>query len=62
MPYQNINTTISAADVQAVKDSFAAILEKLIQPDASIAWLSSSWCIFRLDVVRSARVNLGVGR
>jgi hypothetical protein len=29
MPYQNINTTISPADVQAVKDSFEAILEKL---------------------------------
>lgn len=29
MPYQNINATISTADVQAVKDSFAAILEKL---------------------------------
>ncbi|MDT5060478.1 MAG: hypothetical protein QOH63_937 [Acidobacteriota bacterium] len=29
MPYQNINVTISPADVQAVKDSFAAILEKL---------------------------------
>ena len=29
MPYQNISTTISQADVQAVKDSFAAILQKL---------------------------------
>lgn len=29
MPYQNINVTISPADVQAVKDSFAAILGKL---------------------------------
>lgn len=29
MPYQNINATISPADLQAVKDSFAAILEKL---------------------------------
>jgi uncharacterized phage infection (PIP) family protein YhgE len=29
MPYQNINTTLSTADLQAVKDSFAAILEKL---------------------------------
>lgn len=29
MPYQNINATISPADVQAVKDSFAAILQKL---------------------------------
>lgn len=29
MPYQNINMTILPADVQAVKDSFAAILEKL---------------------------------
>ncbi|HVG19397.1 MAG TPA: hypothetical protein VNI02_10110 [Blastocatellia bacterium] len=29
MPYQNINATISPADVQAVKDSFAAILGKL---------------------------------
>jgi hypothetical protein len=29
MPYQNINATLSTADLQAVKDSFAAILEKL---------------------------------
>jgi hypothetical protein len=29
MPYQNINVTISPADLQAVKDSFAAILTKL---------------------------------
>lgn len=29
MPYQNINVTISPADVQAVKDSFATILGKL---------------------------------
>jgi hypothetical protein len=29
MPYQNINATLSAADLQAVKDSFAAILGKL---------------------------------
>jgi hypothetical protein len=29
MPYQNINATISSADLQAVKDSFAAILGKL---------------------------------
>jgi hypothetical protein len=29
MPYQNISTAISPADVQAVKTSFAAILEKL---------------------------------
>jgi hypothetical protein len=29
MPYQNINVSISAADAQAVKDAFAAILNKL---------------------------------
>jgi citrate lyase synthetase len=29
MPYQNINVTISPTDVQAVKDSLTAILEKL---------------------------------
>lgn len=29
MPYQNINAAISPADVQAVKDSFSTILEKL---------------------------------
>jgi len=29
MPYQNINATLSPADLQAVKDSFAAILGKL---------------------------------
>jgi hypothetical protein len=29
MPYQNINTTISAADVQAVKDAFTVVLDKL---------------------------------
>ena len=29
MPYQNIDTTLSAADLQAVKDAFATIIEKL---------------------------------
>jgi hypothetical protein len=29
MPYQNIDATLSAADLQAVKESFARILEKL---------------------------------
>lgn len=29
MPYQNINTTLSAADAQAVKDAFAVVLNKL---------------------------------
>lgn len=29
MPYQNINVSLSAADFQAVKDSFAAVLNKL---------------------------------
>jgi hypothetical protein len=29
MPYQNINTSVPAADVQAVKDAFALILNKL---------------------------------
>ena len=29
MPYQNINATLSAADLQAIKDAFATILEKL---------------------------------
>jgi hypothetical protein len=29
MPYQNINATVSAADVQAIKDAFALILQKL---------------------------------
>ncbi len=29
MPYQNINTAVSPADVQAVKDSFATIIAKL---------------------------------
>jgi hypothetical protein len=29
MPYQNINATLSPADLQTIKDSFAAILGKL---------------------------------
>jgi hypothetical protein len=29
MPYQNIDATISDADLQAVKDAFAAVLQKL---------------------------------
>lgn len=29
MPYQNIDASLSAADVQAVKDAFAAVLTKL---------------------------------
>jgi hypothetical protein len=29
MPYQNIDATLSAADMQAVKDAFAAVLTKL---------------------------------
>jgi hypothetical protein len=29
MPYQNIDATLSPADVQAVKDAFATILQKL---------------------------------
>jgi nickel-dependent lactate racemase len=29
MPYQNIDATLSAADMQAVKDAFAAVLAKL---------------------------------
>jgi len=29
MPYQNIDATLSAADVQTVKDAFALILQKL---------------------------------
>lgn len=29
MPYQNIDATLSAADLQAVKDAFAEVLEKL---------------------------------
>jgi len=29
MPYQNINATLSAADLQAIKDAFSTILEKL---------------------------------
>jgi hypothetical protein len=29
MPYQNIDASLSAADVQAVKDAFAAVLNKL---------------------------------
>ena len=29
MPYQNISTTVSTADVQSVKDAFATILAKL---------------------------------
>jgi hypothetical protein len=29
MPYQNIDATISASDLQAVKDAFAAVLQKL---------------------------------
>lgn len=29
MPYQNINATLSAADIQAIKDAFASIKEKL---------------------------------
>jgi hypothetical protein len=29
MPYQNLNVTVSAADAQAVRDAFAAILNKL---------------------------------
>ena len=29
MPYQNINATLSTADLQAIKDAFSTILEKL---------------------------------
>lgn len=29
MPYQNINVSLSAADLQAVKDTFTAVLNKL---------------------------------
>lgn len=29
MPYQNINATLSTADVQAIKDAFALIISKL---------------------------------
>jgi hypothetical protein len=29
MPYQNIDASLSAADIQAVKDAFAAVLNKL---------------------------------
>jgi len=29
MPYQNIDTTLSATDLQAIKDAFATILQKL---------------------------------
>jgi hypothetical protein len=29
MPYQNIDATISPADLQAIKDAFAAVLDKL---------------------------------
>jgi hypothetical protein len=29
MPYQNIDAEISAADLKAIKDDFAAILDKL---------------------------------
>lgn len=29
MPYQNINATLSAADLQAIKDAFSTILQKL---------------------------------
>lgn len=29
MPYQNINTSLSAADAQAVRDAFAVVLNKL---------------------------------
>ena len=29
MPYQNIDATLSGADIQAVKDAFAAVLTKL---------------------------------
>jgi hypothetical protein len=39
---------------------FHAAPEQLIQPDASIAWLSSFSCSLTLNALCSARVNSGV--